>query len=74
MSFWLVGAGFVPRGCAGTLPFFGKDILMLSFIFFRGGDGVEEGLEAIDTFLGSLESKVMLEEISQETRLGSVSA
>ena len=47
---------------------------MLSFLFgLRGGGGVEEGLETTDTFLGSLESKVSLEEMSQYTRLGSSS-
>ena len=45
---------------------------MLNFLFcLRGGGGVEEGLEATDTFLVSLESKVSLEEICQYTRLGS---
>ena len=67
MSFWLVGAGCMHRRCAATLrPFWEKDFSMLSFLFcLRGGGGVEEGLEAIDTFPGSLESKVSLGEISQ---------
>ena len=52
--------------CCHTPPFLGKDIPMLSFLFcLRGGGGVEEGLEATDTFLGSLESKVSLDDISQ---------
>ena len=39
---------------------------MLSFLFcLRGVGGVEEGLETADTFLGSLESKVSLDEIPQ---------
>ena len=52
--------------CCDAPPFLGGDTPMLSFLFcLRGGSGVEEGLEAIHTFLGSLESKVSLEEIPQ---------
>ena len=66
VSFRLVRVGRMPNRCAETLPFFlGKDILLLSFLFcLRGGGGVEEGRKATDTFLGSLESKVSLDEIS----------
>ena len=45
---------------------------MLSFLFCLGG-GVEDGLEVRDICLGSLESKVSLEEVCQKTRLGSPS-
>ena len=57
----------MPRRCPATLPpLLGIDIPVLNFLFcLRGGGGVEEGLEATDTFLGSLESKVSLVEISQ---------
>ena len=62
---------------AGVLrhsAFLVKDILMLSFIFcFRGGGGVEEGLEATDTFLGSLKSNMSLDKIFQKSLLGSSS-
>ena len=45
---------------------------MLGFLFCRGGGGgAEDGLEAKDTCLGSLESNVPLGEISQSTCLGS---
>ena len=44
---------------------------MLSFhISHCGGGSVEDGLEVMDTGLGSLELKVSLEDISQLTRLG----
>ena len=47
-------------------PFSGKDISMFSFLlFFRGGGGVEDGLEVKDTGLDSVESNVSLEEMSQ---------
>ena len=60
--------------CCDIPPFLGKDIPMLSFLFcLRGGGGVEEGIEATDTFLGSLESKVSFDERSQQTHLGSSS-
>ena len=52
--------------CCDTPPFLGKVIRKLTFIFcLRGGGGVEDGLEAIDTCLGSLESKNSLEHITQ---------
>ena len=47
---------------------------MLSFLFCRcGGGGVEDGLDVKDTGLGSLESNVLLEEMSQLVLLGSSS-
>ena len=57
----------MPRRCAETLPpFWEKNIPLLSFLFhLGGGNGVEEGLEATGTLLGSLKSKVSLDEISQ---------
>ena len=68
MSFVLVGV------CCDTLFFLVIDILMLSFNFCRREFGdMKDGLKAMDTGLGSLESKVSLEEISQHTCLGSSS-
>ena len=65
VSFLVVSVGRMPRRCR-IPPFLGKDIPMLSFLVcLRVGGGVEEGLEATDTILGSLESKVLLDEICQ---------
>ena len=66
MSFWWNGLAACLAGVLGHPPFLGKDIPILSFLFcLRGSAGVEEGLEAIETFHGSLESKVLLKEISK---------
>ena len=67
MSF-LTGRGWphVSQVFCDTPPFLGKDIPMLSFLFCAlGGSGVEEGLDATDAFLGSLEPNVSSDEISQ---------
>ena len=56
----------MPLRCAATLPpFSGKDIPMLIFLFNFVGGGMEDGLDAKDTCLGSLESYVSSGEISQ---------
>ena len=74
VSFWLVGAVRMPRRCAATLPLFGKRQPHAQLPFLSSWRrGVEDGLEAIDTCLGSLESKISLEELSQRTRLCSSS-
>ena len=72
MSFLLLGASHMPRKCATTLPFLKKDIPMLSFCFgCCGGSGLQDGLEMKNNCLGSLESNVDAEGISQWTRLNS---
>ena len=60
VSFWLVRVGRMLRRCAATLPRFWEKTSLCSASFLGGS--VEEGLEAIDKFLGSLESKVSLEQ------------
>ena len=66
MSFWLVGAGRMPRKHAATLPLFEEKTTPCSFssFFCSGGGVVEDGLEALDKCLGSFESKVSLGELS----------
>ena len=67
MSLSEEGSGRMPRRCAATLPLFsGKDILMLNLLFRRGGGGgVEGGLPAGETRLGSFDSNVSFGEKSQ---------
>ena len=52
--------------CCDTPPSFGTRFSHAQLFFCRRGCGsVEEGLEVMNTRLGSLESKVSMEEISQ---------
>ena len=73
MSFLLVGPDRMPGSCAATPPLWWESHRHAQLPFCCPGGGVEDGLEMKDTGLGSFESKVSLEEMSQCTRLSSSS-